>query len=257
MPDPFQLGAASLSAKAQEEAAQTQAATSTYAADLANQQWQITNEQLAPWRNAGTAAINRLSAGTQPGGEFDTFNYSDMYADPGYKWRLQQGIDALNASGAAAGNYGSGNLGVALLNYGQNSASNEYQNAYARWQDQYNRLAGIAGTGQTTILQGGQLGANAMNAVGNNLTNAANAIAQGGVGSANAWVNFANNASNQTMSGIGTYLRWQQQQNLLNQYGGGNDSSWNSWGGYNGGYDGYSGGSYDYSGGDMNAAFIA
>lgn len=52
--------------------------------------------------------------------------------DPGYKFRLQQGLESLQASAAAKGVLRGGNTWTALENYGQDAASQEYQAAYNR-----------------------------------------------------------------------------------------------------------------------------
>lgn len=71
--------------------------------------------------------------------------------DPSYKWRLQQGTEALENSAAARGGLLSGNTGRALQEYGQNSASQEYGAQFQRWMEQLglgqnatNARAGIA-----------------------------------------------------------------------------------------------------------------
>ena len=151
--------------------------------------------------------------------------------DPGYQFRLQQGQTALENSAAARGGALSGDAGRALTQYGQDYASNEYQNVYNRALQQYqqsynifqnnqankfNRYATLAGLGQTSAGQLGQFGQAAANNVGNiNLTsgaqigqqynNAAAATASGYVGAANAGTNAIGN--------IGQYLSLQQ---LLN-----------------------------------------
>lgn len=63
-----------------------------------------------------------------------TFNYSgqDLTSDPGYQFRLQEGTNAVQGSAAAKGSALSGATLKALAKYGQNYASNEYQNAYNR-----------------------------------------------------------------------------------------------------------------------------
>jgi hypothetical protein len=52
--------------------------------------------------------------------------------DPGYQFRLSEGLKALQASQAAKGGLVSGGALKALEGYGQGLASQEYQNAYAR-----------------------------------------------------------------------------------------------------------------------------
>ena len=118
--------------------------------------------------------------------------------DPGYEFRKQEGINALAAAGAASGNYGSGNMGVALQDFGQNLASQEFQNVY-------NRLAGMSGTGQVQSQAIGGLGVNTGNAMANYLNQAGQNIAQGGVAASNALIGGARNLEN----GIASYYMYQ------------------------------------------------
>ena len=230
--------ASNKSSSAAEDAANKQAGAARSAAELQNQQYLQTRSDLAPWRAAGETALNRLSPGMQPGGEFDKFQMSPLINDPSYQFRLQEGRNQLLASGAAAGNYGSGNMGVALEKYGQNLASQEYQNEYARqygaWQDQYNRLAGIAGTGQTTATQLGQMGLQSAANQGNMLVGGANALAAGQVGAAQAQAGGLTGVANQFTSGLGTYLNYQNQQQFMNMFqqqkaGEANPNYFNDW----------------------------
>lgn len=132
--------------------------------------------------------------------------------DPGFQFRLEQGQKALERSAAARGNLLTGGTAKAIQQYGQDYASNEYQNVYNRayneyatrynqWNqsqaDRYNRLASLAGVGQTTAGQLGMIGQNtagnvsnilmgSAGQIGNQLNNAAAARASGYVGGANA-----------------------------------------------------------------------
>ena len=72
---------------------------------------QKANEQfrndLSGYRDAGTTALQQLMGGMGEGGRFnETFSGQDIYSDPGYQFRLQQGQNSIQ-SGAAAqgGNY--------------------------------------------------------------------------------------------------------------------------------------------------------
>jgi hypothetical protein len=148
---------------------------------------------------------------------------ADQYMeDPGYKFRLEQGINALTAAGAAGGYLGSGNLGTALIGYGQEMGSQEYQNAYNRYMAEnealYNRLAGISGTGQTSSEYLAGAGGTAAANMGNLAVGGANALAAGQTGAANAWAGGLQNISNQFMGGLGTYLNYQQQQQMINAW---------------------------------------
>ena len=62
----------------------------------------------------------------------------DMAADPGYQFRLRQGQEALERSGAARGVTNTGGTLRDILDYGQNAASQEYQNVFGRQRDVYN-----------------------------------------------------------------------------------------------------------------------
>jgi hypothetical protein len=128
--------------------------------------------------------------------------------DPGYAFRLKEGMNALNNQAAARGGLISGNALRAAQKYGQDMASQEYGNAFNRYQIERNaRLAplqSLAGVGQTTASQLGQFGATNAANVGNMMTGAAAAQAAGGVGAANA-----------VTSGFGQYLNYNQSNNLI------------------------------------------
>ena len=71
---------------------------------------------------------------------YDQFQAPDAQAilnDPGYQFRLQQGQDALERSAAARGTLNTGGTLQGVMDYGQNLASQEYQNAYNRALGEY------------------------------------------------------------------------------------------------------------------------
>lgn len=110
--------------------------------------------------------------------------------DPGYQWRLQQGNQATANTLAAGSGSLSGPAIKALMDYNQGAASQEYGNAFDRFQTQqgniFQRLTSLSQLGQNAAAnvgaQGIQTGAN----IGANITGAANASAAGQIGSANA-----------------------------------------------------------------------
>jgi hypothetical protein len=75
-------------------------------------------------------------------------------ADPGYAFRLSEGQKALERSAAARGGLMGGATGKALLRYGQQMGSQEFSNAFNRYQTereaQLNPLQSLAGIGQTS-----------------------------------------------------------------------------------------------------------
>ena len=139
------------------------------------------------------------------------FGLSDFEAEPGYQFRQSEGEKALARAQAARGNYLSGQAAKEAARFGQNLATEEYGNAYNRFvNDQtniYNRMAGIAGIGQTAT---GALGAAAGNygaSVADLLTQQGNARAAGTVGQANAW--------NDALGGIGSQYNTMRLMDLL------------------------------------------
>lgn len=237
-----------LSGSAQEDAASQYSDASAYANQLQYQMYQQNRADMMPWLTAGTGAVNQLSSLMQPGGQLYQTDFTPAMfkagIDPAYNWDVSQGINALTAKSAAAGNYGSGNLGTALVDYGQNMASNEYQNAYNRWMigqnALYNRLAGISGTGQTQSQALGNLGYNTASTMGANQLSGASALGAGQVGAANAWSGGLTNLGNQAMSGLGLYMNNQNQLALMNMM---NQNSWGQ-GMYNYGASNDSGGGW-------------
>lgn len=111
--------------------------------------------------------------------------------DPGYSWRLQQGAQGVMNQAAAGSGSLSGPALKALMDYNQGAASQEYSNAFNRFQTQqgniFQRLTSMAGMGQNAAAN---VGNNAMTTGGNigaNIVGAANAGAAGTIGAANAW----------------------------------------------------------------------
>jgi hypothetical protein len=68
-------------------------------------------------------------------------NPNAITSDPSYQFRYNQGLDALQRGMTSQGMMGSGNILASLENYGQGSASQEYQ-------AQYDRLAQLSGASQ-------------------------------------------------------------------------------------------------------------
>ena len=205
------VGSSLIGANAASNAASTQANAANNAAQLSNQQYQQTRQDQMPWMQAGQTALNAL---TPLATNYTPFSYNSMTADPGYQFRLQQGQEALGHQNAARGGAVSGTSLKAMQDYAQNSASNEYNNAFNRYQTernaQLNPLQSLAGVGQTTAAQLGQSGAANANAMGNYMTGGAAAQAAGQVGTANALT-----------SGLGTYLNYNQGNNLVSALRGG------------------------------------
>lgn len=180
------LGGAYLSSNAASSAADTAAGASTQAsqASIAEQrrQFDINQANQQPWLTAGTGAVNQLAAGLAPGGQFtQNFTPADFMAgqDPGYGFRMSEGLKALDRSAASRGGLLSGATLKGAQQYGQGLASQEYQNAFNRYQTNraniLNPLQSLAGVGQSTATALGTAGSNMAGNIGNTLmSNAAN-----------------------------------------------------------------------------------
>lgn len=176
--------AAGKAADAQENAANIASATS-------NAQFQQNRQDAMPWHDAGVAALGDLSKGIAAGGEFThNFGLDDFVKDPGYQFRMDEGQRGVEAGAAARGGLLNGGTLKALTRYGQGFASNEYSNAYNRFNNdqtnRFNRLSSIAGIGQTATRDVANMGTQNAQYIGNNQMQAGNARASGYVGGANA-----------------------------------------------------------------------
>lgn len=189
---------ASKAAKAQQNAADKASATEL-------EQYYQNREDMQPWREAGQGALKQLTAGTAAGGDFNRdFTLADFVRDPGYDFRLQQGQQALDRSAAARGGALGGAAIKAAARYGQDYASGEYQNAYNRFNadrtQRFNRLASLAGVGQTATRDVAQQGAQVAANVGNNIMGAGNAQASSYVAQGNAIAGIGNTLGNFAMN---------------------------------------------------------
>jgi len=179
-----------LGASAAKSAANTQAAAAREAIAQQQRMFDIQNEQQRPYREAGYSALSDI-AGMKP---YLTkqFGQEDFQAsiDPSYNFRLQQGNLATTNLANQSGGLIGGNALQGLTNYGQGAASQEFGNAFNRFQTQrtgiYNTLAGIAGIGQTAQGQVSNLAQNTAGNIGQATIGAGNAMAGGQVGAANA-----------------------------------------------------------------------
>ena len=194
-----------MGSRAASKAGEAQAGAAREAAQLSNEQFQQTREDQMPWMEAGGRALTKLEGAV----DYTPFGMSQFQADPGYAFRLSEGQKALDRSAAARGGLISGNALKAATSYGQEMGSQEYTNAFNRYQQEraakLQPLQSLAGVGQTTAAGLGAAGAANANAMGNYMTGGAAASAAGQVGAANA-----------ITSGLGTYMNYNQSNNLIN-----------------------------------------
>ncbi len=154
-----------LGSSAANKATNAQNSANQNAINEIQRQFDITQQNQAPYLAAGVNALGKLQ---DPGSNFTT--------SPGYQFRLQQGQNNLGNSFAARGGAFSGNALKALDDYNQGQASNEYNN----W---WNQQAGLAGVGQATTNSNALLGQNASGNVANLTQQQGNNRASGILGS--------------------------------------------------------------------------
>jgi hypothetical protein len=199
------LGSAILGSSASSDAASQQAGAAREASALSDAQFQQTRQDQMPFLQAGVRALGKLETAS----DYTPFGMDQFNADPGYAFRLKEGQKALDAQAAARGGLISGNALRAAVGFGQEMGSQEYTNAFNRYQQEraarLQPLQSLAGVGQTTAANLGAAGAANANTMGNYLTGGAAAGAAGTVGAANAYT-----------SGLGTYLNYNQGNNLVN-----------------------------------------
>lgn len=188
------VGGALISSSASNSAAKKQAKSADAASQIQKDMYDQTRNDLSGYRDAGNTALNQLMGGMGEGGRFmETYSGQDIYDDPSYKFRLNEGLNSVQSGAAAQGGLLSGATQKALANYGQEAASQEYSNAYNRFNadqtNQYNRLANLVGVGQNAAAQTGNAGLQTGQAIANNTMGAGNALAAGSVASGNAWAN--------------------------------------------------------------------
>lgn len=214
--------AANQASNAQQNAANT----------AANTQQGIFNQQVAlnqPFYQGSIAAQNQLltylGLTPKPGSGVNVnpndpnfglyaqdFGMDDFQADPGYAFRLEQGMKALQNSAAAKGLLSSGNTLKGITDYGQNAASQEYMNAFNRYQinraNRINPLLSVMGSGQTAA---------------NTLTNAGSQLGQGlsqaqvaaGNAQASGYINMGNALNNALTGGMNSYTNYNNMQQYL------------------------------------------
>ena len=229
--------------------------------DISDQQTALQREQYLkqlelnePFRQGGLTGQNMLLAqlqgpygsakfggvpGYDPASAMRNFGASDFQADPGYAFRLSEGMKALDRTAASRGGLLSGATLKGAQRYGSDLASQEYQNAFNRYQanraqqaqeygNAFNRfqtertntlapLQSLAGVGQSAAQQAQQASQNYATGATNTLGNYGNAAASNIIGAGNARASGYVGGANALSSGLGQGLNFYQNQNLVNQ----------------------------------------
>ena len=134
------------------------------------------------------------------------FSMADFEQDPGYAFRFDEGLKALQRAMGAKGQFMSGSMIKGSQRYGQDMASQEYTNAFNRYQinrsNQLNPLENLMGMGQSSVNQLSGAAQNTGNNIAELQTQQGNARASGYIGSANAWNNALSNVNKTITGGI-------------------------------------------------------
>jgi hypothetical protein len=246
--------ASSAQSQAAGEATQAQRDISDQQTALQREQYLKQLELNEPFRQAGLTGTNMLLSqlqgpyasakfggvpGYDPASAMRNFGAGDFQADPGYAFRLSEGMKALDRTAASRGGLLSGATLKGAQQYGQGLASQEYQNAFNRYQanraqqaqeygNAFNRfqtertntlapLQSLAGVGQSATQQAQQASQNY--ATGGANTLGAFGAAQGSniIGAGNARASGYAGIANQLSSGVGQGINFYQNQDYLNR----------------------------------------
>jgi hypothetical protein len=160
-----------------------------------------------PFRQVGVNALPELVEASR----YTPFGMEQFQADPGYGFRLKEGLRALENSAAARGGLLSGNAMRGITRYGQGLASEEFGNAFNRYQAEraarLNPLQSLAGMGQsnaaTMAQQAGQYGQN---------------LAQGAAAMGNIRASGYVGQANALTGALGQGLNYYQNQQMMNRF---------------------------------------
>ena len=170
--------------KAAKRAAGVQAGSAAAATEEQRRQFDISQEQAEPFRQAGLTAFGQqqalLGMGTPEEQQqaFQAFGES-----PGQQFIRQRQERALLRNQAAIGGLGGGNVRTALQQQAAGFAQQDFQN-------QLSRLGGIAGQGQVVTSNIAQLGGQTASNIGNLLQAGGQAQASGILGAQQAQGQF-------------------------------------------------------------------
>lgn len=146
-----------------EDAAKAQQKASEAAIAEQRRQFDILQQNQAPWLNTGKWALDKQQA-------FLNGDWSGFQNSPDYLWANQRGMDTLDQSAASRGGLFGGGHSKDLIKFGQGNA-NQYANSY------WDKISGLSGTGNSTAASLGNAGMNMANQIGAQYNNMGNARA--------------------------------------------------------------------------------
>ena len=210
------VASGAIGASGARSAARAQTAAAEQDLALQTRIYDETSANFAPFRESGLqgyqAYLSELGLADAPmigadangagGRQFGGFQQA-----PGTQFALSRGMDAINSSGAARGNYLSGANLAGAVEFSQGLQNQEYNNYLTR-------LQGVGQQGQAAAGNQAAAGQNYAAGASNALAGIGNAQAAGAVGASNAW----SGATNNLMGTLG-YLNAQRPQQSSNNFG--------------------------------------
>jgi hypothetical protein len=186
-------------------AAEIQSAASDRAIAAQMDMFETGNELTKPWREAGEKALGTLQEKISAGpGEFTE--------DPGYQFRLSEGQKAIDRDASRQGNVLSGSTTKAATQFGQDYATQSYDNFLNNYYKSLTPLQSVAGVGQTSAGQAAGAAVSTGAGIAGTERATGNAIAgytiNAGEAQAAGDINTANVISGASSSAMDNYLAW-------------------------------------------------
>lgn len=182
------VGGALISKNGQKAASNAQLAATNTAIGEQQREFDTNQANEQPYLDAGKTALGQYATSINT----PTTSADVMANDPGYQFQMDQGQTALDRKIAAMGGRVSGAALKATDQYATNYATTGYNAAYQRSQDRLNRLAALAGLGQTATGASAAAGQASTNAITGLQTSQGDATAASSLASANIWGNAGN-----------------------------------------------------------------
>lgn len=205
-----------ISSKNSNNAAKAQIQAADEAARVQREIFDKQTELQEPFRQAGLRGQNRLmdflalsdNTGQADYGKYARdFSMADYQEDPGYQFRLSEGMKGLERSAAARGGLLSGSMLKNASRFNQDQASSEFMNAFNRYQtnraNQINPLQSFSGQAQSS--------ANTLSTAAGNMGTALSGFAQDkGNARASNYGTQSGILGDVLDSGLGAYNKWQK-----------------------------------------------
>jgi hypothetical protein len=193
------IGGAVISSSAADKAAKAQQHATDTALGEQQREFDTNQANYAPYLDAGKSALGQLQTDINK-----PVTAADVMSDPGYQFGLDQGQTALDRKIAAMGGRVSGAALKGASQYATNYATTGYNSAYQRSQDRLNRLAALAGIGQTATTNNANSSQATTNAMTGLVTNQGDATAASKIAQGNIWGNAFNQVLGSFSGGAGS-----------------------------------------------------